>query len=65
MHLEAQDHIDNYLELIATFLGLNTFSQAKDHIHILLMIDNTSAVAIINKVGTSHPERCNTLAKRI
>ena len=63
-HVEAQDHI-NYLELLATFFELKTFAQAKDHLHIRLMIDNTSAVAIINNMGTSHSERCNTLAKQI
>ena len=63
-HLEAQDHI-NYLELLATFFGLKTFAQAKDHLHIRLMIDNTSAIAIINNMGTSHSGRCNTLAKWI
>ena len=63
-NLEANEHI-NYLELLATFLGLKTFAQAKCDIHIRLMIDNTSAVSFINNIGTSHSDKCNVLVKQL
>ena len=59
-NLEANEHT-NYLELLATFLDLKTFAQAKCNIHVRLMIDNTSAVSFINNMGTSHFDKCNVL----
>lgn len=63
-HLEASEHI-NYLELFASFLGLKTFAQTKSDTHIRLMIDNTSAVSIINNMGTSHSPKMNMVAKQL
>jgi hypothetical protein len=63
-HLEANEHI-NYLELLATFLGLKTFAKTRCNLHIRLMIDNTSAVGIINNMGTSHSPICNILAHQV
>lgn len=63
-HSEAKEHI-NFLELFASFLGLKTFARTKHDTHIRLMIDNTSAVSIINKMGTSHSDKCNDLAKQL
>ena len=63
-HIEAREHI-NYLELLATFLGLKTFAKTISNSHIRLRIDNTSAVSIINNMGTSHSEKCNSLAKQV
>jgi hypothetical protein len=50
---EAKQHI-NYLELFASFLGLQTFAKNKHHIHIRLRMDNTTGVSILNHMGTSH-----------
>lgn len=44
---EARNHI-NYLELLAVFLGLQAFCHPLHNTHIRLMIDNTTAVAVIN-----------------
>ncbi len=63
-HIEVREHI-NYLELLATFLGLKTFAKTISNSHIRLRIDNTSAVSIINNMGTSHSEKCNSLAKQV
>ena len=63
-HVEAKEHI-NYLELLAAFLGLQTFARKKTNLHVRLMIDNTSAVSIINHMGTSHSVKCNALAKTV
>ena len=63
-HVEAKEHI-NYLELLAAFLSLQTFARKKTNLHVRLMIDNTSAVSIINHMGTSHSVKCNALAKTV
>ena len=61
---ENQTHI-NYLELLAVFLGLQTFCSSQHDCHIRLMIDNTTAVAVINHMGTSHSDSLNRLTKEI
>ena len=61
---ERQDHI-NKLELLAVFLGLKTFCHSQRDCHIRLMIDNTTAVAVINHMGTSHSDPLNKLTKEI
>ena len=61
---ESKNHI-NYLEMLAIFLGLRTYASKKANIHIRIMCDNTSAVNILNYMGTSHSDPCNELAKVI
>ena len=61
---EARNHI-NYLELLAGFLGLQVFCQSLNNTHIRLMIDNTTALTIINHMGTCHSEVLNTLSKKL
>ena len=61
---ERQNHI-NYLELLAAFLGLQSFCSSKHDCHVRLMIDNTTAVAVINYMGTSHSDPLNRLTKEI
>ena len=61
---EARNHI-NYLELLAVFLGLQVFCQSLNNTHIRLMIDNTTAVAVINHMGTCHSDALNTLSKKL
>ena len=60
---ESKNHI-NYWEMLAIFLGLRTYASKKANIHIR-MCDNTSAVNILNHMGTSHSDPCNELAKVI
>ena len=61
---ESKKHI-NYLEMFAIYLGLKTFASKKENMHIRIMCDNTSAVNILNHMGTSHSDPCNELAKTI
>ena len=49
---EARDHI-NVLELKAAFLVLQTFCANLRHKHVRLKLDNTTAIACINKFGSS------------
>lgn len=45
---ETLFHI-NYLEILAAFLTLQSFCGDKTNIHVRFMVDNTTAVAYINK----------------
>ena len=47
---EAKCHI-NWLELQAAFIGIQSFAQNRSNIHIHLLIDNTVAIAYLNRMG--------------
>jgi hypothetical protein len=55
----------NDLELLALFLGLQTYCKSLNNTHIHVCLDNTTAIAIINHMGTSHSPNCNSLGKHI
>ena len=61
-HSESKNHI-NYLEMLVILLGLQTFAKDKSNTHIRTMCDNTTAVNVINHMGTSHSDSCNSVAK--
>ena len=63
-HSESKHHI-NYLEMLAILLGLQTFAKEKSDAHIRIMCDNTTAVTVVNHMGTSHSDSCNSVAKEI
>ena len=50
---EAQMHI-NWLELKAAFLALETFAANRTNVHVLLLLDNRTAIALRNKKGSPH-----------
>ena len=62
--MENKCHI-NSLELQAAFLCLKAFCKNKTRLHVLLKLDNTTAVAYINKKGGTISSSCNKLAKEI
>ena len=62
---QEKSHHINYLELLAVFLGLQAFCASHRDMHISLKIDNTSAVAVINHMGTNHSDQLNTLTAEI
>ena len=49
----------------AIYLALQTLVKGWVSTHIRVMCDNTTAVNVINHMGTSHSDSCNSLAKRI
>ena len=55
----------NYLKLLAVLLGLQVFYQNHHDTHIRLMIENSTSVAVINHMGTSHSCQLNALCKQI
>ena len=61
---ENKCHI-NSLELQAAFFYLKAFCKNKTRLHMLLKLDNTTAVAYINKIGGTISASCNKLAKDI
>ena len=61
---EKSYHI-NYLELLAVFMGLQTFFKTHYHTHLRILTDNTTAIAVLNHMGTSHSDPCNRLGKEI
>ena len=62
--MEAQYHI-NYVEMLALYLALQTFAKGWANTHIRVMCVNTTTVNVINHMGTSHSDSCNSLAKEI
>jgi hypothetical protein len=63
---EAKHHI-NYLELKAAYLAIQAFvkEEARAPRHLKLLIDNTTAVAYINKKGGTRSPQLATLAMAI
>lgn len=58
---EARCHI-NVLELKAALFALQSFRLSLRGKHVRIMLDNTTAVACINHMGTSHSDLCNDMA---
>ena len=58
-------HHINYLELLAVFMGLQTFFKTHYNTHLRILTDNTTAIAVLNHMGTSHSDPCNRLGKEI
>ena len=61
---EADRHI-NYLEAKAVFLGLKSFSDQLSNKHVRVLVDNTTAMARINQMGTRHSDALNRLVIEI
>ncbi|CAB4025485.1 Transposon Tf2-6 poly, partial [Paramuricea clavata] len=58
---ESEEHI-NCLELRAALFSIQSLTPDRSNTHIRLKIDNTTAVAAINHMGTSHSIQCNNVA---
>lgn len=59
---EKRHHI-NYLELLAASIGLKTFATDVHDCELLLRIDNTTAIAYVNKMGGTRFPHLNSLAR--
>lgn len=62
---EARNNGINYPETLAAFLGLKSLCSDMNNCHILLRLDNTTAVAYINAMGGTKSLDCNTMARTI
>ena len=54
----------NALELKAGLFGLQSLLPSTCR-HVRMMMDNTTAVVCVNKMGTSHSKHCNVITKQI
>lgn len=61
---EKSLHI-NFLELTAVFFGLKCFAENLRNCDILLRIDNTTAIAYVNRMGGIQIRKLSKLAKEI
>ena len=61
---EAKNHI-NYLEMLAIKLALESFEEQLKQKHVKLMVDNMTALTILNNMGTSRSWKLNELNKDI
>lgn len=61
---EWGDHI-NVLELKAALYGLQSFPTKLHNCHILLKIDNKTAIAIINKMGSIKYPKLNKISREL
>lgn len=61
---EKNEHI-NLLELKAAFYGLKCFAKDLNSVEILLRIDNTTAIAYVNKMGSVKYPKLSKLCKEI
>nr|XP_015839412.1 PREDICTED: uncharacterized protein LOC107398741 [Tribolium castaneum] len=62
--LDKKEHI-NFLELKAVFFGLRCFAAEAASCNILLRIDNTTAVAYINRMGSIKYPKLASLSRKI
>ncbi|XP_057336473.1 uncharacterized protein LOC130677723 [Microplitis mediator] len=62
---EDQKHHINYLELYAAFFALKCFAHELRDREVLLRIDNTTAIAYVNKAGGIRHPKLSDLAREI
>ncbi|XP_050296332.1 uncharacterized protein LOC126736145 [Anthonomus grandis grandis] len=61
---EVHFHI-NYLELLALFFGLRCYAKHLKNCNILCRVDNTTALAYVNRMGSVQHPKLNALARQI
>ena len=62
--LEAHNHI-NYLEVLAALYALQAFVPNLQDVHVRLKLDNSTAVAYINKMGGIKSLSLNSLSRTL
>ena len=61
---EISVHI-NVKEMIAIYYGLRSFIHNVTNVHVRVLTDNTTAVSVINNMGTTRSPECNIIAQKI
>ena len=61
---ETQNHV-NVVELKAILFDLKLLARHIRLTQIKMLCDNSTAVACVNKFGTSHSGKCDTLSKQM
>ena len=62
---KAKENGINYLETLAAGFGIKSFCANVENLHVLLRVDNTTAVTYINNMGGTKSSDCNEAAKDI
>ena len=62
--LEAGIHI-SVKEMIAVYYAIRSFVEKIKGLHVRVLCDNTTAVAVINKMGSTRSLECNAMAQKI
>ena len=62
---EERLHHINYLELLAGAFALKSFTKEQILLHVRLRMDNTTAIAYINKLGATHSLVLSNLVDRL
>lgn len=62
---EEKSHHINYLELLAAFFGLECYAEVFSNSDILCRIDNTTAIACINRMGSTQYPKLNNITRDI
>lgn len=62
---KARENKINYLETLAAGMGLKSFCSNSQNIHVLLRLDNSTAVAYINNMGGIKSLDCDRAAREI
>ena len=57
--LELVLHINGH-KILAAYFAIKSFTSQVENKHIRLMVDHTTAVAVINHMGTNHSDDCNS-----
>ena len=52
----------NVKAMIAILYALRSFVDKLENLHICVLSDNTTAVSVVNKMGTMRSPECNTVA---
>ena len=55
----------NAKEMVAILYALRSFVDKLENLHIRVLSDNTTAVSVVNKMGTMRSPDCNTVAQYI
>ena len=61
---EFEIHI-NIKETIAIYCALRSFANKLSGQYVCVQCGNTSAVSVINNMGTTHSPECNAIAQKI
>ena len=61
---ESKEHI-NVLELRAILFGLKCLTKNREGVHVLILSDNTTAVASVNKMGSVRSSLCDKETRKI
>ena len=61
----AKQNEINYLEMLAAGFGLKAYCSHMRDAHILIRVDNTTAVAYLNNMGGTRSAPCNDMALQI